>query len=284
MTKDVSVVVIETDCYELAKFAIDNTLKCIDVKEVITISDKEFYDGARNIQVASDISFGDICSIMLKGLSDKISTEHALFVQWDGMAHDHTMWQDEFLTFDYIGAPWPFVVTDNKVGNGGFSLRSKKLIDSLSMDPRIKLGGIFGNSEDAIICQQERQYLEYKYGVKFADIDSASKFSLEIGDHRNSFGFHGPWNVIRCLDEDTAIYYLNAMPNRIWGDVFKCRELLHACVEMDKQQLLEICLAKISENSPNTFPSLESAVDMYVGNKIKHLIPDLKKRIHQCYN
>jgi len=284
MTKDISIVVIETDSHELAKQAIDRTLQCVDAKEVITVSDKEFYSGARNVYIHCGTPFDKICQMMLKGMGNIVNTEHALFVQWDGMAYDKNMWDDDFLKFDYIGAPWPFIVTDNKVGNGGFSLRSKKLMDKLTSDPRIKIGGTFGHSEDAIICQQERKYLEYKYGIEFADIDTASRFSLEIGDFRNSFGFHGPWNVIRCMEEQFAIEYIDNMPLRVWADVYKCRELLHSCVEVDKPLMLELCLSKISLHSPEIFPKLEVAIDMYVGEKIKHLIPELKIRITKCYN
>lgn len=282
MTKDITIVVIETSCHELAKEAIDKTIQNVDVKKIVTISDKEFYSGATNYLIPCGLSFEKICKIMLKDLTNYVDTEHVLTVQWDGMAYDKSMWDDAFLTYDYIGAPWPFVVTDNKVGNGGFSLRSKKLLDALNKDPRIKLGGTFGHSEDAIICQQERCYLEYKYDTKFADVPTASKFSLEIGDYRNSFGFHGPWNVIRCMDQKYTLWYLERIPLRVWADVYKCRELLHACIEIGNNDILSYCLSKIKLHSAEIFPKLLVAVDMYVGNKIKDKIPELKKRIEQC--
>ena len=46
---------------------------------------------------------------------------------------------EDFLDYDYVGAPWPKEQNDNSllVGNGGFSLRSKKamidVINSISL-------------------------------------------------------------------------------------------------------------------------------------------------------
>ena len=52
-----------------------------------------------------------------------------LIIQHDGFILNHKAWDNEFLNYDYIGAPVYWM--GNKlieVGNGGFSLRSKKLL------------------------------------------------------------------------------------------------------------------------------------------------------------
>ena len=52
-----------------------------------------------------------------------------------------------FFDYDYIGAPWPnnFV---NRVGNGGFSLRSKKFLELTAKIPYNKIGHKEFDAED----------------------------------------------------------------------------------------------------------------------------------------
>ena len=47
--KDITLVVIDFLNHELAKFSIEQTLKHIDVKEVLIVSDREIISGARHI-------------------------------------------------------------------------------------------------------------------------------------------------------------------------------------------------------------------------------------------
>lgn len=119
-------------------------------------------------------------------LGHYIESSHILLVQHDGYVLDPTAWTDEFLEYDYIGAPWRYGDGRN-VGNGGFSLRSKKLHDILASDPVINVG----SPEDEIICRLFRHYLEGTHGIKFAPEDLAHRFSFEM--HRplcKTFGFH----------------------------------------------------------------------------------------------
>jgi hypothetical protein len=67
---------------------------------------------------------------MLQDLADHVKTDHVLVVQWDGFILDADAWDDRFLEFDYIGAPWPHFGDDHDVGNGGFSLRSRRLLEA----------------------------------------------------------------------------------------------------------------------------------------------------------
>src|SRR3990167_8980327 len=67
-----------------------------------------------------------------------IGTDFVLLVQNDGLITDVSKWKDEFMNYDYIGAPWPipndettYRTPGNKlvrVGNGGFSFRSRRLL------------------------------------------------------------------------------------------------------------------------------------------------------------
>jgi hypothetical protein len=45
--------------------------------------------------------------IVLKGLYPHVATSHVLVIQWDGYVVNADLWDDDFLRYDYIGAPWP---------------------------------------------------------------------------------------------------------------------------------------------------------------------------------
>jgi ADP-heptose:LPS heptosyltransferase len=104
-----------------------------------------------------------------------IATSHILLIQYDGYVIDAGVWTNEFLEYDYIGAPWRY--TDGRnVGNGGFSLRSMRLHKALASDPAINIG----SPEDEIICRLFRHYLEENHAIKFAPEDLAHRFSYEM--------------------------------------------------------------------------------------------------------
>ena len=78
------------------------------------------------------------CSIELSGL---FSTTHCIVCQLDGYPINPSQWDESWLKYDYIGAPWPNgwlayhgYPFDSRVGNGGFSLRSKRLCDALAQE------------------------------------------------------------------------------------------------------------------------------------------------------
>ena len=52
--------------------------------------------------------------------------EHVMTIHDDGFALHAEHWDERYLDFDYIGAPWPdWAHTPTRVGNGGFSIRSR---------------------------------------------------------------------------------------------------------------------------------------------------------------
>jgi len=139
-------------------------------------------------------------------LDKYVDTDFILLIQYDGFILNSAAWTDEFLKYDYIGAPW--LVADwsvnnfdfprellgrRVVGNGGFSLRSKKLL-SLTAKLGEKEISRF-NPEDLAVCIYHRDLLE-KNGIKFAPIELAKQFSFESESQNNykwdgQFGFHG---------------------------------------------------------------------------------------------
>ena len=134
---------------------------------------------------------------ILKHLPDHVATTHCLVVQWDGHLLDTGRWQDAFLDYDYIGASWPQFDDGNDVGNGGFSLRSRRLME-LCRDPAF----VSLHPEDLAIGRTNRAWLEVK-GIRFAPRNLANEFAAErAGDPCSTFGYHGVWNMPRAIGMD----------------------------------------------------------------------------------
>lgn len=152
----------------------------------------------------------DYDRLILSELYKLVNTSHVLIVQTDGFILNPGAWTDSFYEYDYIGAPWqlhpqhfwppfPNVTNSNRVGNGGFSLRSRRLLQQVS--------GLFNNlkmtdgskltehkeywhPEDCFIARSARSTLE-SIGIKFAPLEVANKFSVENNKVTDQFGFHG---------------------------------------------------------------------------------------------
>lgn len=132
-------------------------------------------------------AYSDFC---INRMPDYIHTSHALIIHHDGYVLNPDAWQNDWLEYDYIGAPWEWYKDDYKNGNGGFNLRSKKLMDTVR-----KLKPTTTHPEDSIICRELRPKLE-KMGIKFAPVEVCRKFSIEAymapdKTYRGQFGFHG---------------------------------------------------------------------------------------------
>jgi hypothetical protein len=137
-------------------------------------------------------------NFMVKELANYFKSKYVLVAQYDGFIINPSKWQHQFLKYDYIGAPWPEQFLNHgfpleyNVGNGGFSLRSKKLQLALQ-DPEIQVT----RPEDVTICQEYRPYLEAKYGIQFAPQEVAQYFSYENPpwDIAKAFGQHGNYKI-----------------------------------------------------------------------------------------
>ena len=128
---------------------------------------------------------------VLRELHHLINTEFMLIVQWDGWIINADAWNPQFLNYDYIGAVWPWHEEGRRVGNGGFSLRSKKLMQ-LTAEPEFIY---IDQNEDDLICHVNRDYLESK-DIKFAPEEVARYFSYERElSNLKTFGFHGDFHM-----------------------------------------------------------------------------------------
>lgn len=141
---------------------------------------------------------------ILEDIVNYVDTEYVLIVQYDGFILNPEVWTDDFFNYDYIGAPW-YHLGQVRVGNGGFSLRSKKLLNE------VKKLFLSENSdsykqEDLWICDYARNQLENQ-GIHFAPNDVAKVFSFEGGIRqglywKGQFGFHSlKWTNIDLWDK-----------------------------------------------------------------------------------
>ncbi len=114
-----------------------------------------------------------------------ITGDFAMSVHEDGFPIAVSKWRPDFLKYDYIGAPWH----DGVVGNGGFNIESKRLMEIKLM--MIRTPDELTTASDTYICRNRRAALE-TLGIRFAPLDVAIKFSTEtIFNDKPSFGFHG---------------------------------------------------------------------------------------------
>lgn len=139
---------------------------------------------------------------VIRKLHKQFKTSHCLLIQADGFVWNPSQWRSEFLTYDYIGA----VMWNGVVGNGGFSLRSKRFCEETAKLPEVESTAPAGFetkdkvNEDARVCITHRARLETA-GMKFAYPEVADKFSWELSDYRPnplySFGLHGKHTIER---------------------------------------------------------------------------------------
>jgi hypothetical protein len=163
-------------------------------------------EGIRWRRIEPIRSRDDYSRFMLRNLVEHIRTPHALCVQWDGYVLDGGAWDPAFLDYDYIGAPWPHFHDAHNVGNGGFSLRSRRLLEAsrvLPLDPPLL--------EDVIICRRCRPDLE-RQGIRFAPEAVARRFSYERMDPLGrQFGFHGSFNLVKRLPAHRALQLIHSL-------------------------------------------------------------------------
>jgi hypothetical protein len=194
---NLSLLVVDCVEYDRAKLAFDHCRSYIEFGDAKILT--HFDINEEHIVKIPQISTIDAYShFMVRELANYITTEYVMVAQWDGFIRNMDLWDSRFLEYDYIGAPWPHrllfpgVPTKFNVGNGGFSIRSKRLQEFLRDNDSLTNHRL----EDVMICQLNRAYLE-KCGFTFAPEEIANKFSWECGDHRESFGVHQRLKLVR---------------------------------------------------------------------------------------
>lgn len=159
--------------------------------------------GARKLIVDLDCTSIDIWNYkVIFELHHYVQTPYAMLIHSDGYVTNPGAWRDEFLAYDYIGAPWPLPRDDFsyltpsgelvRVGNS-VSLRSKRIM-GLPSALGLEWRSYYGNTnEDGFLCCHNRDTLK-EHGVRFAPLEVAVHFSKEheIPENKNieTFAFH----------------------------------------------------------------------------------------------
>jgi tetratricopeptide (TPR) repeat protein len=196
---DVTLCCIDTINHELALRALRRSSDGIRFGRTCFITDRQIDEPGIDTRVIAPLSSRDSYSeFVLRSLLAHIDTRHVLLVQWDGYVINPAAWRPEYLDCDYIGATWFWYDDAMRVGNGGFSLRSRKLLDALQ-DPRI----VLTEAEDVTICRAFRPLLEREHGIRFASEALANAFAFEAAYPIGTpFGFHGLFNFCRVVPAD----------------------------------------------------------------------------------
>ncbi len=202
------VTLIGIDCVDIARLqlAADISTSEITFGAVKLLSSIATTD-ERVIPIAPIDSIDTYSRFCLQELHHYVTTPYALIFQYDGFVLNPSAWRDDWLQYDYIGAPiqigeWTVdrhgvpvtEIGQLVVGNGGFSLRSRRLLEltaTLATDNNF----ILTEPEDWAQCYTEKAKLE-SFGVRFAPASVAEVFSFEgrsseYYHYQNSFGFHG---------------------------------------------------------------------------------------------
>lgn len=220
--------------------------------------------GDFNFVKIDSLNYFEYSLFILYKLHNFINTKYALIVQDDGWIINEKAWSDDFLAYDYIGAPthlarrkfidnfqffknysWAqdYLISPSSfeiVMNGGFSLRSKKLLELPQLRsinvvitqplPEFKLNLQWSDDpllEDVQICLHLREELE-SYGVRFPDMNLAKHFSIEHFDpifHQNLnlmriFGHHSKFRKITSINPLTIEYQISeAFISKLPGEV-----------------------------------------------------------------
>lgn len=180
--------------------ALQQSMAAIDFAACMLFTDADVIpDDPRisTVRIPRLTSGADYSHFLLSDLLDYLETTHCMIVQWDGHVLDAMRWQDAFLDYDYIGASWPQFDHGHDVGNGGFSIRSRRLLEKCRMAEFRA-----SHPEDVAICRINRTWLE-GHGASFAPRTLADAFSAErAGALDQTFGYHGVWHMPRALGTD----------------------------------------------------------------------------------
>ncbi|BDX20925.1 hypothetical protein TUM22923_02460 [Polynucleobacter sp. TUM22923] len=207
----VTLLCVETREPELAHWAIDRCLSGASFCKVVLITSldkvKSKRAGIDYVQAPPIATTKDYSDLLLTGIDAHVQGTHVLIIQWDSFITHPNLWQEDFLNYDYIGPVWPHH-PQTPVGNGGFSLRSVKLLQAIK-----RPGFIKKHPEDYCICVDNKDFLGQECGIKFAPASIAEQFAVERSEWHDAFGFHGFFNFARVLDDEDLVHFLKLLPD-----------------------------------------------------------------------
>lgn len=183
------------DCYNYGKAvnALQKSMGQNEFDKVLFLTDIEIkIDGIETVLIPTISSKEQYSIFCVKELWKYINTDFILLVQHDGYTVNGELFDERLYDYDWCGALW--LEGDGYTnGNGGYSWRSKKLLEAIGTDETIKAT----NPEDAQICRTYRDYLEKEYGLKWATDEICEGFSYELREpSKPTMGFHGNFHTV----------------------------------------------------------------------------------------
>ena len=155
-------------------------------------------------------SINDYSAFLLKEVYTHVPTSHMLIVQHDGWVLNPDAWNPDWLRYDYIGPLYlqETNVNDQTVGSGGFSFRSRALMEAVAgllppWDGHCSYNARDGRNswghEDGVVTKHLRRPL-LERGFVFAPPMAAGKFAYGGNPNKayycpHPFGFHGFYAV-----------------------------------------------------------------------------------------
>lgn len=191
---DVTLVMADTRCHDLARLAVQDCIEQVNFGDILICSNKDLkISGVMNYCLVNDWPDKDSAQEFLwHDIPSMINTSHFLFCEWDAWVLDSGQWTDDFLEYDYIGAPWSWL-SERAVGNGGFSLHSTEMARYVAKHSE-EFPVTHPFVWDLLLCREYRPKLE-EAGFRFASQPIARQFSFETRhDRLNTFGFHALYN------------------------------------------------------------------------------------------
>jgi Protein of unknown function (DUF5672) len=203
---DVTLVLIETREHDLAELALRDCEAVAEFGDVLVLTDRpaQFLRADRRVVTVDDWPNKMGWSrAFWYDVPLHVRTSHALCIQWDSWIVDPEMWRDEYLEWDFIGAPWWYNDGMN-VGNGGFCLRSTKLMKFVRKHR--DSFPVITDLDDDLYCRKYRPSLQAA-GFEWAPEPIAQGFAFECvrpDKTARHFGFHAAYNFDYGCQNDEA--------------------------------------------------------------------------------
>lgn len=273
---DVTLVAIDCANYALTIRSLRNCMNKCEFDRAVFLTDIYLSeDGVEVIKIERVNSKEDYSRFVIKELYKYFDTKHCLIIQHDGTILNADCWDERFKEYDVIGAKWLYPEPEPNVGNGGFSLRSHRLMSIIAKNELIDIL----HPCDEVIGRLYRKYLEKNYDIKFAPIDVCDSFSFELNAPvRKTFGhhayFHKPFKEHIVLKRTAAC-----------GDVIMIEPVINFYCEKGYQVVLDTMpqfmqlfsrykynVTHISEMNDKIKPFKEINFDMAYENLPKRLV------------